>query len=548
MQLAGYAKGMVIMIKMKKMMKRCLAAGLAAVCLISALPAGNMTVRAEEADSDTINLRFIVTSDIHGQMMSTDYESGRKNVHAGLEKLLTGIEEARVEVQEDNSFTFDLGDILFDYTTENIFTADSTAKQPIWDAYKQMGYDAFTLGNHDFDYGFSYIADQLFQAGLTSKCVVSNLWKTSSGEYPFRDSMMIQKLVTAEDGTEVLIKVGIVGETIPVLSQKTEVMTGQLTTEDIVKNASRKAKELKEDGADLVIVLAHSGFGTEEPEEMDGNVAYALTKIPEVDVVFAGHEHKTFPNGDGDAIVYSLPETDPQTALVNGKNLVMPGSRADQFGVVDLKCVLQDEELVIRDRSSEVRTVDALTTVSAYGITEELYGGFLDMFQEHNTKTIATIADGMTYHNYFGMIQDNAALQLVNDAKLAYAMKYQNSLKGSKYAGLPVVAASGYSYYGQNQDSDYVSVHTGADSSNYINLSGKLTGADITSLQIYHAYIVLYQVTGKQLREYMEWPASAYATIGEEEEGWNYLLPALIAPEWKMTGVISEYSTAWNTR
>ena len=45
-------------------------------------------------------------------------------------------------------------------------------------------------------------------------------------------------------------------------------MTGQLTTEGMVKNVEKKAKILKEEGADLIVVLAHSGFGVEEPGDL----------------------------------------------------------------------------------------------------------------------------------------------------------------------------------------------------------------------------------------------------------------------------------------
>ncbi len=534
-----------------KKMKRLLSLGLAAITVVS-LGVGSFTpgqVFASEGITDNsevtgdaieddvlspeneINLRMIVTSDIHGQMTSMDYENGRSNSHGGIEKLLTGVREARQEVRETNSFTFDLGDILYDYTTENIFITDSTALQPVWQAYKMMEYDAFTLGNHDFDYGFDYIMDQLLQAGMTDNCVVSNLWKTASGSYPFQETMMLDRMVEAEDGSRVLIRVGVIGETIPTLSQKTEVMTGQLTTEGMVKNVEKKAKILKEEGADLIVVLAHSGFGVEEPGDLDENTAYALTKIPEVDVVFAGHEHKVFPGGNGDEAVYALPNTDPENALVNGKPLVMPGSRGDQYGIVDLKCELKDEDLIVLSSQSEVRDADIFMD-SAPEITEDLYGSFLAMFKEHYTKKIATIEKGITYHNYFGMIQDNSALQLVNSAKLAYAMKFQSSLNGKAYADLPVVASSGYSYYGQTSDTDYITVDPEEDASNFIRVSGSITGADIKAMQTYHAYIVLYQITGAQLKEYIEWSASAYATIGEEPD-WDYVLPPLFSAGWR---------------
>lgn len=505
-------------IKMRKTKRLRLGALLVAVCLVIATFAGQTSAQAEEKransaegaeiEGNIVNLRFIGTTDIHGQVTSTDLETGKKNVHGGIEKLLTVIRGQREEFGEANTFTFDTGDTVFDYTTENIFTTDSTALQPVWKAYKEIGYDAFTLGNHDFDYGYNYMVEQLNQAGLMGNCVVSNVWKTASGEYPFGETKLINRVVTATNGTQVLMKIGVIGETIPVLSQKTEVMTGELTTEGMVKNATEKAKKLKEKGADLIIVLAHSGIGEEEPEELAKNAAYALTKIPEVDIVFCGHEHRVFPGGDKDADVYAMPNTDPATGLVNGKNLVMPGSRGDNVGVVDLSCEIVGEEAVIKQRSTRVLSIDPNEVESAPEISEQIYGEFLEMFEDHHSRTIATITEGITYHNYFGMLEDNAAVQLVNSAKIAYALKYQNSVKGSKYAGLPVVACSGYSY--QDAAANHEKI--------YGEITGAITGADLRSLQTYHAYIVIYEVTGAQLKEFMEWSASAYATLNEEQE------------------------------
>lgn len=62
----------------------------------------------------------------------------------------------------------------------------------------------------------------------------------------------------------------------------------------MVANVKKETKILKDAGADIVVVLAHSGVGSEQPALMDENVGYALTQIDGVDAVLCGHKHSNF--------------------------------------------------------------------------------------------------------------------------------------------------------------------------------------------------------------------------------------------------------------
>ena len=207
-----------------------LAGSLAAALVLTGIGApgfpGAETVSA--AETKEVKIRLINTTDIHGQIFSEDLETGVEYAHGGLERAVAAIEEAKKAVPDANSFVFDVGDMIFDYTTERIAMERPDMIQPVLQAIKEIGYDAITLGNHEFDYGYSYIKDQLERAGLTNKVVVSNLFMSASGAHPFQETMILRKIVEATDGSTVQIEIGIIGETIPTLSQKTEVMTAVL--------------------------------------------------------------------------------------------------------------------------------------------------------------------------------------------------------------------------------------------------------------------------------------------------------------------------------
>ena len=265
---------------------------------------------------DEVDLRFIFTTDIHGQVNSKDYEAGVDYSKGGLGKAYTMIQQAREEVPTNNSFTFDGGDVLYDYTTEYIYNRDQEVLQPVYKAMSLIGYDAITLGNHEFDYEYEYVRNQLKMSGLLEKTVVSNVVDSLTKDHPFLEHMIITRKLTSKNGNEVEVKVGVIGETFPYLSTKGQNFTGVLEVQEVVSNVKAQAQKLRAQGVDVIVVIAHTGFGPANPTEADRNVAYALTKIDEVDVVLCGHEHNEFPSEDKTIAYYKLPGVNKNTNLV----------------------------------------------------------------------------------------------------------------------------------------------------------------------------------------------------------------------------------------
>ncbi len=456
------------------------------------------TISADAAGDDTADFRLIFTTDIHGQLTTYNYEQGTEYT-GGLSRLYTVIEQARQEAGEGNYLTFDLGDVLYDVTTEYIISQDPEVLQPVYLAMAMIGYDAITLGNHDFDYGYDYIMNQLHASGLIENTVVSNVTDSKTGEHPFGENMLITRTLTTESGRQAELTVGIIGETIPKLSAKTESYTGVLKTEDIVANVTAQAAKLKEAGADLVVVLSHSGFGPENPEENYKNVSYALTKIDDVDVILCGHEHNTFPEESASTNYYDLPGVDRETGLVNGKTVIMVNNRARAIGIADLTFTIgEDGSAKLTGQESEVRKVTASDPVNE--LIEGLYGDWEDDLKAYCEDIIAEVEEEYTIQNYFGLLEDTSAIQLMNDAKKSYAMNYIHTTK-PEYEDLPIVAVSTYKSYGND----------GAD--DYVEIAGRITEANLGSLQSYNTYVNIYKITGKQLKEWLEWAASAYEEI-----------------------------------
>lgn len=449
----------------------------------------------ETVTSASIQLLF--TSDLHGQLTSTNYSNGSTLKDGGLSRVVTKISEERQVYGEENTFLFDVGDVLYDYTTDFIYDVNDAAEQPIYQVMSTMNYDAITLGNHEFDYELSYIQNQLIDAGLAEKCVVSNLKYVSSGKSVWSENKILERTVKTTVGTELTIRIGIVGETRPLLSKKRTDHTNNIKTEDIVQNTAKQAKKLKEAGADIVVVLAHSGIGVEEPVLNADNAAYALTKIEDVDVVLCGHKHEDFPR-EG-ASYYKLQGIDPDTSLSFGKNLICVNSMGKSIGKAELNLYLdENQKISIGERKSTVVKIDNEIEEDPK-VSYKYLGDWEQKLIANYSNILAEIKDGVSYQNYFGAIEDTPLIRLVNEAKMNFALQYINK-ENTKYKGMHVIGMSNYEQYGSEDPSDY------SDISEYF-LQAHLSG-----LQKYKTGIYVYCVSGQLLREWLEWSASAYTT------------------------------------
>lgn len=479
------------------------------------------------------NLRLIFTTDIHGQVTNYNYQTG-KTLNRGLNKVYTMIQAARNEAG-NNHFTFDLGDSVMDFNSDYIYSQDTESLQPVYNAMTMINYDAITLGNHDFDFGYEYLVSQLEMSGLMEKCVLSNVYSSINGDSIFgTENKIIEKQITSDAGTALTVKIGLIGEVTPGLSSRTEGYKNKLVAEDILENAQKQAAVLKEQGADIIVVLAHSGFGTETPSARAANTAYALTKLDNIDVVLAGHDHIDFPVANKNDLHYTLPGVDKETGLVNGKRLVMIKDSCRGIGVVDLKLKTDENNKIVIDNSSyEIRKVTEET--EANPDIENTMSAWDAKLKEYCQKEVGTIAAGDRWDNYNALIGSNEIMQAVHNAQIGYASNYIIN-NAPEYKNYPIVSIARYTKYGSDSGADYA------------DLTGTIVEGNADSFANYHRYVYIYTINGKQLKEWMEWGASIYQTTNtSSEENWNnILLSDFVQKEHGNSLVQEDYLTEWN--
>ncbi len=482
-----------------------------------------------EVSLDTANLRFIFTSDLHGQITTEDYEKGTVFTTGGLCRTVSLIKEAKSEVPENNTLLFDLGDNMYDYTTDYIYNYDDTVLQPIYKALSMVGYDAITLGNHDFEYTLSYIQRQLKDSGLESKVVLSNVKDVNTGKSIWAENKIFEKELMTSSGRTMKVKVGVIGETIPELSDKRENYKGVLQPESIIKNVEKEVSDLKEKGADVIVVIAHSGVGAEVVNDSSHNVGYALTKIEGVDAVLCGHKHANFPVASGTKYDF-YPGVDLTTGLVNGKSLIQVKSRGGSVGIADLQLSDTDNKISIVGRNTAIRNVNANTEVDQ--AISDCMGEWTKIFLSDCSEILSEIGNQTELQNYFGTQEDTDLMQLMNNIKIGYGLEYIYNT-ATEYKGYPVVGVSPYLKYGSG------------DSVDYVDITGDFKRSNIYDMVVHRTRLYVYEMTGAQIREWLEWSAGCYATQGENllskedfpsfsgEKPLQYALQEKYLTEWK---------------
>lgn len=506
------------------------ATGWRSVLLIAIMCVCSVTVCSAKAAAETTTVRVISTTDIHGKTTTTDYDSSCEHNSGSLAQAATLIDKARSEITAGGSITVDVGDSIYGYSADVIRKQGNATVQPVYKAMKTIGYDAITLGNHDFDYGYQYVATQLEQAGLSSKCVLSNVYDVETGQTIWNQNMLLTKTLKTSKGNKVKVKIGIVGVTRPSLTNNYS-HTGVLKTADMLETVEEQVRALKKKGADIVIVLAHSSFGDEDPAYGSDSMVYAMTKVPGVTAIASGHAHKNFPSTNRNIqYAYKLPGVNKKTGLVNGVPVVMEADQASSIGIMDIKLKVTGKKVSVLSTKSSLRYVSS-STASSEKVVKSVQGSD-SLIKSTYAEALANLAAATSrITSNLGVLEDNYAIQLNNEAKIQKGLEYISSNEGAAYASYPVIAAT--AYYECGKDSK----------DNLINIGNEITWKDILTVQPYRRDVNnFYTITGSQLKEWLEYVASAFQSSGGAtassdaslaELSKNLSVPVLLKDEWQ---------------
>ena len=256
-----------------------------------------------QSDADeTEELYFCIlhTNDMQSALIphspAVDYHPEKEDsTLGGFARLATAVDEIRENKMEEGEpiLLFDAGDFLggtaFSWLTPRGYAAELTIMQNI-------GYDAVAIGNHEYDYGPDVLAQYLFQAGYP-EAHQKTLILASNTEAPLDHPLAAQSLYrdTGMFELENGLKVGVFG-----LIGKDAILsigeTGDVQFLDQHEAARQAVDELKEQGADVIVTISHSGVDEDRELARD---------IRGIDVIIGGHSETVLykPVVEGNTII-----------------------------------------------------------------------------------------------------------------------------------------------------------------------------------------------------------------------------------------------------
>ena len=486
---------------MKHLFKRSIALLCVLAMLLSIAP---FAVFAAEETAD----EFVVlsTTDMHGRVWDKNVLNDT-NMSNSMLNVATAVKEIRASY--DNVILLDNGD-TYQGTPVSSYQL-SLQKQgltelpnPMALSMKEIGFDAATIGNHEFNYAWdlmeevrAYLADETQGNVVESLC--ANLYYEATGENVFTPYMFKEFTLNGET-----YKIAIIGfentdcprwdvpDNYPgIVFTHPDNTTGAMAWE-----AEKYVAEVKAQGADLVIVAYHSGLGDgAAPEDIkfgvnsENQILSMIKNNTGIDMVIAGHDHnssysgKTYADKEGKEVL-----------VVNGagNNLTKTVFAVDAEG-----------KLYIKSNS-----VIGLSTKAADADLKAKMAPYVELASEYVNQECGVILDGNWSKSTKFYLQQTDTMDIVGRAQIAMGTKHLAEKYDTETEVAELFEKTGLDHLEVDMSSTSVVV-----SGSYTVQPGTMTMKKIYQLYKYDNTLYLIPLTGQQIKDVLEFNASERLTV-----------------------------------
>lgn len=451
----------------------------------------------DRAPRALIDLRILATTDLHAHVLPYDYYHDAPVGNLGLARLADQIAAARAGAE--NSLMFDNGDFLQGSAMGDLVAASGLpagAIHPMIAAMNAVGYDAVTLGNHEFNFGLDHLEAAL--RGATFPVVLANaVRRRGSGplhDLPFQPPCrIVDRIVTDRAGRRHPLRVGILGLVTPqIATWDRDHLAGRIETRDSIETARAWVPWLRGAGADLIVVLSHFGIAETGWQAGMEDAAIPLARLCDIDVQILGHSHLQFPSVDYAAAA----DTDILQGLVGGKPAVMAGAFGSHLGQIDLTLKRGPDGItVVSSRTSVIAPDGAARPGPRQRAIERLVATAHRRTLAQIRRPVGTTT--LPIDSYFALVAPDAALGLVAEAQRDHVVR---SLADGPWAGLPVLSAvSPFKAGGRGGAGHYTDIP-----------AGELALRHIADLYSFPNAIRALRVSGAGLSEWLERSAALF--------------------------------------
>jgi len=413
-----------------------------------------------------VNVKILGTSDVHGRVVPWSYASDTEDKSGSYAQLSTLINQRRKE--NKNVILVEVGDAIQDNSIDFFaLTLEEAKNHPIPKVLNYMKYDVFVPGNHEFNFGMPVLNEILND--IKAKKLAANLYYKDGKRY-LQPTTIIQK-----DG----VKIGIIGLTTP-MSAKFEEDTGNLKDYkyvSIIEETKKQVKNLKAKKVDAIVAVAHMGIENENniPETGLRDLANA---VPEIDAIVAGHMHQ-----------------DVKSETINGVLITEPHRYGTVLSEIDLKFDVNDKTKKVK-LLGKTATTTPVKNLEADKKVEEIYKPYHERLREIANEKIGEtendmVPQGKIHGVSISFAKDTGMSSFITDVE--------------KYYSKADVVSFAYDY-------ENVKLDKGDIKRKDIAYNYRYVGGDVS----------VYEMTGKQLKDYMEWAADYFDTIQKGDTNYRY--------------------------
>lgn len=414
----------------------------------SSAPVAAASVASAPA-ADTVQLVIAGTTDVHGWLRGWDYFANAVDSSRGLTRIASIVDSVRA-ANRDRMVLVDAGDDLQGTAITSIALRDSLLPNPIIQAMNALGYDAALIGNHEFNYGLSYLNRAVAQA--TFPMLAANAYRPD-GSQPYMARAVLHRAG---------VRVAIIGATTPgSMIWDRDKLRGRVEVRDILPTVRASVSDARARGAAVVVVVLHSGldgpssYDTATTGVASENVAARVAReIPGIDVIVFGHSHR------------ELADT-----TINGVLLQQPRNFAGSVSVATLTLVKDaGGHRVVAKRGQVIRARGHAEQEAMLTVTESAH----ERAQKHVAEALGTTP--VAWRADSARVMDTPIIDLVLEVQ-------------RRAANSDLASTSAF-----NLNADFG--------------PGAVTLADIAELYPYeNNRLRAVRITGKQLRDYLEFSA-----------------------------------------
>ena len=258
---------------------------------------------------------------------------------------------------------------------------------------------------------------------------------------------------------------------------------------------------MKEEGADIIIALSHSGIGAVNRVDGMENASVPLAAVDGIDAVLTGHQHLDFPGPKFTA----SDVVDIENGTLHGKPAVMGGFWGSHLGLIDLMLERDGAAWRVAASSTSLRPISKRNedrSITALVADDE---EVLNAVAKDHEETLAYVrrAVGKTaapLHSYFALVADDPSVQVVSNAQTWYIAQM---LQGTEYEGLPILSAAAPFKAGGRGGPDY-----------YTDVpAGDIAIKNVADLYLYPNTVRAVLVTGAQVKDWLERSAGMFNRV-----------------------------------